>query len=64
MLGLITRLYLYCLGATVGAALIQILIFVLFIFSIIGIVSTVKFFAGRKKKDEDPHQKWLRTGKM
>lgn len=34
------------------------------LFTVIGIISTLKFlFFGRKKK-EDPHQKWLRIGKM
>ena len=34
------------------------------LFAVIGIISTIKFiFFGRKKK-EDPHQKWLRIGKM
>lgn len=46
-----------------GVLAYAILIFI-GLFAIIGIISTIKFiFFGRKKK-EDPHQKWLKTGKM
>ena len=49
--------------------LVTYLIFGLFcLFAIIGIIVVVKFVVsllfGGKKEKEDPHQKWLRTGKM
>ena len=41
------------------------LIFGLFcIFAVIGLVTVFKWIFSGKSKKEDPHQKWLRTGKM
>lgn len=48
--------------------LLTYLVFGLFcLFAIIGIVVVVKFIASLlfgTKKEKDPHQKWLKTGKM
>ncbi len=49
---------------TLGGILTFIVVGLICLFTVIGIIATIKFlFFGRKKK-EDPHQKWLRTGKM
>ena len=34
------------------------------LFAVIGVIATIKFIFFGRKKQEDPHQKWLRTGKM
>ncbi len=50
--------------STLGGVLTFIVVGLICLFTVIGIIATIKFlFFGRKKK-EDPHQKWLRTGKM
>ncbi len=49
---------------TLGGILTFIVVGLICLFTVIGIIATIKFlFIGRKKK-EDPNQKWLRTGKM
>lgn len=50
--------------STFDGVLAYIIFGLICLFAVIGVISTIKFiFFGRKKK-EDPHQKWLRTGKM
>ncbi len=50
--------------STLGGILTFIVVGLICLFAIIGVITTIKFlFFGRRKK-EDPHQKWLRTGKM
>ncbi len=50
--------------STLDGVLAYIIFGLICLFTVIGVISTIKFiFFGRKKK-EDPHQKWLRTGKM
>lgn len=50
--------------STLDGVLAYIIFGLVCLFAVIGVISTIKFiFFGRKKK-EDPHQKWLRTGKM
>ena len=48
--------------------LLTYLVFGLFcLFAIIGIIVVLKFIASLlfgKKEEKDPHQKWLKTGKM
>ena len=48
--------------------LLTYLVFGLFcLFAIIGLVVVIKFIVSmlfRTKKETDPHQKWLKTGKM
>lgn len=53
--------------STLSGILTFIVVGLICLFTIIGIICTLKFIFsaifGRKGK-EDPHQKWLRTGKM
>lgn len=50
--------------STFDGVLAYIIFGLICLFAVIGVINTIKFiFFGRKKK-EDPHQKWLRTGKM
>lgn len=53
--------------STWGGVLTYLVVGLICLFAIIGVICTLKFIFskifGRKKK-EDPHQKWLRTGKM
>ena len=62
------RLFLYLNSLAAGyvlfSVLLQILSVMMFVFSIIGIIATIKFFAGRRKKKETAEEKWLRTGKL
>jgi len=34
------------------------------IFAIIGLITVIKWLFGRKSRKMDPHEKWLKTGKM
>ena len=53
-------------NSTWGGLITYLIFGLICLFAIIGIIVTLKFitsmFFGKKKK-EDPHQKWLRTGK-
>ena len=50
--------------STLDGILAYIIFGLICLFAVIGVISTIKFiFFGRKKK-ADPHQKWLKTGKM
>ena len=53
--------------STLGGVLTFFVVGLICLFAIIGVICTLKFIFsaifGQKKK-EDPHQKWLRTGKM
>ena len=64
MFGLLLALYNFAAGYLLLLLLLQILSVVMFVFSIIGIIATIKFFVGRRKKKETAEEKWLRTGKL
>lgn len=63
MLGLMMDLYGLAASYIILWRLLQILSIAMFIFSIIGIIATIKFFLNRRKPKETAGQKWLRTGK-
>lgn len=64
MFGLLFDLYTFAAGYILLLRFLQLLSVVMFIFSIIGIITTIKFFVGRRKKKETAEEKWLRTGKL
>ena len=64
MLGLFMDLYAFAASYLLLWKLLQVLSIVMFIFSIIGIVSTINFFRKRRKGKESAEEKWLRTGKF
>lgn len=47
-----------------GWFLAHILFFAMVILSIVGAITTIKWLCNRKNRKMDPHEKWLRTGKM
>lgn len=54
-------------NTTWGGVLTYLVFGLICLFTIIGVITTLKFIVSLlfgKKKKEDPHQKWLRTGKM
>lgn len=51
-------------AASLAVILLKIIIVLILIFAVIGIISTIRFFAGRKKRKETDGEYWLRTGKM
>ena len=64
MFGLLLELYSFAAGTLLLWRLLQLLSVVMFIFSIIGIITTIKFFVGRRKKKETAEERWIRTGKF
>lgn len=43
--------------------LIDISTILVLVFAVIGVISTIRYFIGRKRNKETAEQKWLRTGK-
>ena len=50
--------------ASFAVFLLKLLIIAIIVFAIIGIITTIKFFIGRRRNKETNGQYWLRTGKM
>lgn len=46
------------------ALLVRIVVIAILVFAVIGIISTIHFFIGRKKTKETPEEKWRRTGRL
>jgi len=55
--------YSWILAAGFIAFLIKLLIIAILIFAIIGIITTIRFFANRKKK-KNAGEIWMKTGRM
>lgn len=51
-------------GNTFGMILAHILLIVIGILALIGLVVVIGWLFTRKKGKMDPHEKWLKTGKM
>lgn len=53
-------------NSTLGGVLTYLVFGLFCLFAVIGVAVTLKFIFSMifRKKKEDPHQKWLRTGKM
>ena len=52
-------------GAAIAAFLIKILIFAILVFAVIGLITTIKFFARRRSlKEETDAQYFIRTGRL
>lgn len=49
--------------AAFAAFLMKILVIAILVFAVIGVITTVKYFAGKKKNKETDGQYWLRTGR-
>lgn len=64
MFGLYSIINSFYLQFALAKLLIDIFTVLVIVFSIIGVISTIKFFRGKKKKKESREDKWLRTGKM
>ena len=64
MLGLILDLCGFAASYILLWRILQILSIAMFIFSIIGIITTIKWLLGRRKPKESAGDKWLRTGKF
>ncbi len=64
MLGLMFDLYTWSLGMRFMATLFQILFLLMVVFSIIGLITTIKWFFGKRKPKETPGEKWRRTGRI
>lgn len=50
-------------GAAFAAFLMKIIVIAILVFAVIGVITTIKFFANRKKNKETDGQYWLRTGR-
>ena len=50
-------------GAAFIAFLLKLFILAILVFAVIGVITTIKFFANRKKNKETDGQYWLRTGR-
>lgn len=57
------ELSLFFAKASFAVFLAKVLFFLIIVFAVIGIISTIKFFAGRKSRKETPGEYWMRTGK-
>lgn len=51
-------------NTTLGGILSFLVFATIVILAIIGLITIVKWFSGRKSRKMDPHEKWLKTGKM
>lgn len=49
---------------TLGGILAYVLCILIMILSIVGAFTILKWLVGGKKRKMDPHEKWLKTGKM
>lgn len=49
--------------AAFTAFLLKIIVIAILVFAVIGVITTIKFFANRKKNKETDGQYWLRTGR-
>lgn len=49
---------------TPGGILAFLLFALVAVFTIIGFITVLKWFFTRKSRKMDPHEKWLKTGKM
>lgn len=64
MFGLYSMLGSFYLQFALAKLLIDVFTVLVIVFAIIGVISTIGFFRGRRKKRETPEDKWLRTGRM
>ena len=63
MILLLSQLSLWCAEAAFIAIIIKILLIAMFIFSIIGFITTIKFLFFRKKY-KNKEDEWIKTGKF
>ena len=64
MFTLFMELYKLAAGYVLLLGLLQVLLVAMCIFSIIGVVSTIKWVRNRRKPKETPEEKWLKTGRI
>lgn len=61
---LFAELSLLMMKASFISFLLELGFVLMVIFSVIGLITTIRFFIKRGKKKKDPYKEWIKTGKM
>ena len=63
-MSLLFELYRLAAGYMFLVGLACVLLLAMFVFSVIGVIATIKWAKNRRKPQETPEEKWLKTGRI